>query len=107
MQRTVELDLISVAGKSHVLQGRVCAPNGIEEVIDLSHVGANNACFDIKDKRLGIVEGWIDIVVSTDHLPAEPTNVNPEVLALSQHQIVRINVRGDRVGGTTCGSRGG
>src|ERR1700730_9182576 len=107
VQSPAELDLISVPGNRDVLQRRARHCTRVEEVADVSDVRANNPCFDVQKKRFGIVEGRIDVAASTDHLSLEPADVDAEVLAFSQHQIMRIDLRGSRVGHIAGLVRGG
>src|SRR6267143_1745902 len=55
-QSPVELDLISVAGNSDVLQRRVRDCARIEVVGDIPDIRVNHTCFDIKKKGLGIIK---------------------------------------------------
>ena len=107
MQGAANFHLISVAGKNDVLQRRGRASGPIEEVTDVSNVRANDSTVNIDEKGLGIVEGGIDGAVSTDHLSAEPADVDSEVRAFSQHQIMGMHGRGSRLGGGTCSVGGG
>jgi hypothetical protein len=57
----------------------------------------DNAFLDLKDKGLGVVKGRIDLPAGAKHLPANPANVNAEVRAFAQEQIVRVDQGGERV----------
>src|ERR1700693_4842796 len=44
----VEVDLISVAREADVFQGGVHDGSRIEELVEIAHVGANHASFDVE-----------------------------------------------------------
>src|ERR1700722_11132916 len=90
-------NLVSVPGDRDVLKWRTRYHAGIEEVADVADVRVYNALLHLKEECLRIVERWVDALPGALHLPLEPANIDAEVRALSQHEIVGIDPRGGRI----------
>src|ERR1700681_5099735 len=75
VKRSVELELVSVAGKFDIRERRI-RNAVIEKICQIADVGVNDAGFYVDEKRLGVVEGRVNSAGGACHLPAEPTHIN-------------------------------
>src|SRR5260370_24312309 len=76
----------------------------VQVIADGPDVDADYTLLDLEDEGLGVVEGRIDLPAGTEHLPANPANIDAEIGPLAQEQIMRIQECGCEVvgGGAGC-----
>jgi len=93
----VQLESLALRLKRDVLEWGVGRRAGVKVVADVPYVGVDDAFLDLKNEGLWVVEGRIDLSAGANHLAANPTDVDTEVGAFAQEQIVRVDQGGGEV----------
>ena len=100
----VQLELVAFGLNRNVLERSVGRRAGVQVVADVPYVRVDDAFLNLKDEGLWVVEGRIDLPVGANHLSANPADVDTEVGAFAQEQIVRVDQGGGEVvGGGSVG----
>ena len=87
----VQLELIAFGLNRDVLERGAGRRTGVKVVADVSYVDVDDAFLDLKDEGLRVIKGRIDLPASTNDLSTNPANVDTEVGAFAQEQIVRVD----------------
>jgi len=96
----VQLELVAFGLNRDVLERGVGRRTGVKVVTYVSYVGVNDAFLDLKDERLRVVEGRIDLTTGANHLSTNPADVDAEVGTLAQKKVARVDQGGgDIIGG--------
>ena len=68
----------------------------------------DDAFLNLKDEGLWVIEGRIDLPAGANHLSTNPADVDTEVGAFAQEQIVRVDQgRGEVISGGSVGRADG
>ena len=101
----VQLELIAFGLNRDVLERGIGRRTGVQVVADVPYVRVDDAFLNLKDEGLWIIEGRIDLPAGANHLPTNPADVDTEVGAFAQEQIVRVDQgRGKVISGGSVGS---
>ena len=93
----VQLESLALGLKRDVLERSIGGRTGVEVVADVSYVGVDDAFLDLKNEGLWVIEGRIDLSAGANHLSTNPADVDTEVGAFAQEQIVRVDQGGGEV----------
>ena len=100
----VQFEVVAFGLNRNVLERSVGRRAGVQVVADVPYVRVDNAFLDLKDEGLWVVAVRLDLPVGTNHLSANPADVDTKVRAFTQEQIVRVNQGGGEViGGESAG----
>lgn len=94
---SAQLELVAFGLKRHILQGCIGRRADVQIVADVPNIRVDDALLNPQDEGLGIIKGWIEPRVRANQLSANPSNVDTEVRAFAQEQIVRLDQRGIQV----------
>lgn len=93
----VQLELVAFGLNRDVLERGIGRRAGVQVVADVPYIGVDDAFLNLKDERLWVIERRIDLPAGANHLSTNPADVDMEVGALAQEQIVRVDQGGDEV----------
>jgi hypothetical protein len=89
--------LVAFGLNRDVLERSVGRRAGIQVVADVSYIGVDDAFLNLKDEGIWVIEGRIDLPASANHLSTNPADVDTEVGAFAQEQIMRVDQGGGEV----------
>ena len=92
-----QLELVALRLNRDVLERGVGRRTGIQVVADVPYVGVDDAFLDLKNEGFWIVEGRVDLPAGANHLSTNPADVDAEVGAFAEEQIVRVDQGGGEV----------
>jgi len=93
----VQLELIAFGLNRDVLERGVGRRTGVQIVADVPYIGVNDTFLNLKDEGVWVIEGRIDLPAGANHLSTNPADVDTEVGAFAQEQIVRVDQGGGEV----------
>ena len=93
----VQLELVALGLNRDVLERGIGRRAGVKVVADVPYIDVDDAFLDLKDEGLWVIEGRIDLSAGANHLSTNPADVDTEVGALAQEQIVRVDQDGGEV----------
>ena len=88
---SVQLELIPVGLNRDLFERCIGRSAGVKVVTDITYIGADEAFLNLQDKRFRVIEGRIDLPMGANHLSTNPANIDAEVRAFTQQQIMRIH----------------
>ena len=87
-----------------VLEWGVGRRAGVKVVADVPYVGVDDAFLDLKKEGLRVVEGRIDFAAGANHLSTNPADIDAEVGAFAEKEIVGVDQgRGEVIKGGSVG----
>ena len=89
--------LVALRLNRDVLERGVGRRAGVKVVADVPYVGVDDAFLDLKNEGLWVVEGRVDLPAGANHLSTNPADVDAEVRAFAEEQIVRVDQGGGEV----------
>ena len=93
----VQLELVAFGLNRDVLERGFGRRAGVQVVTDVPYVRVDDAFLNLKDEGLWVIEGRIDLSAGANHLSTNPADVDTEVGAFAQEQIVRVDQDGGEV----------
>src|SRR5580704_14490683 len=87
----VQLELLALWLERDTLERRIGRRACVEVVGDISDIGANDPFLNLKDKGIRVVKRWSDLFLGTKHLSANPADIDAEVRAFPQEQIMCVD----------------
>lgn len=104
----VQLELVAFGLNRDVLERGVGRRAGVKVVADVPYIGADEALLNLQDEGLWVIEGRIDLLAGANYLSTNPADVDTEVGAFAQEQIVRVDQgRGEVITGGSVGRTDG
>ena len=92
-----QLELVAFGLKRHVLERCIGRRAAVQVVADVPNIRVDDALLNLQDEGLWIIKGWIEPRVRANQLSTNPSNVDTEVRAFAQEQIVRVDQCGIQV----------
>jgi 5,10-methenyltetrahydromethanopterin hydrogenase len=93
VKRAAKLELISIGCEGDISERSIGGRYRVEEDRNVPDVGMNDSLLDVEDERFRIVERRMDTRIGSQHLSANPENINPKVRTLTEHEIVCVDQR--------------
>jgi hypothetical protein len=93
----VQFELVAFGLNRDVLERSVGRRAGVKVVADVPYIRVDDAFLNLKNEGLWVVEGRIDLPVGANDLSTNPADVDTEVGAFAQEQIVRVDRGGGEV----------
>ena len=97
VNRPAQLELVAFGLKRHVLERCIGRRADVQIVADVPNIRVDDALLNLQDEGLWIIKGWIEPRVRANQLSTNPSNVDTEVRAFAQEQIVRVDQCGTQV----------
>jgi hypothetical protein len=93
----VQLELVAFGLNRDVLERGVGRRTDVQVVTDVPYVRVDDAFLNLKDKRLWVIEGRIDLPAGANHLSTNPADVDTEVGTLAKKKVVRVDQGGGEI----------
>src|ERR1700730_12354812 len=104
----VQLELVALGLNRDVLERGIGRRAGVKVVADVPDIDVDDAFLDLKNEGLWVVEGRADLPAGANHLSTNPADVDAEVGAFAEEQIVRVDQGGgDVISGGSVGCADG
>ena len=104
----VQLELVALGLNRDVLERGIGRRAGVKVVADVPYIDVDDAFLDLKNEGLWVVEGRADLPAGANHLSTNPADVDAEVGAFAEEQIVRVDQGGgDVISGGSAGRADG
>ena len=93
----VQLELVAFGLNRDVLERGVGRRTGVQVVTDVPYIGVDDPFLNLNDEGLWVIERRIDLSAGTNHLSTNPADVDTEVRAFAQEQIVHVDQGGGEI----------
>jgi len=93
----VQLELVAFGLNRDVLERGVGRRTNVQVVTDVPYIGVDDTFLNLNDEGLWVIEGWIDLSAGANHLSTNPADIDTEVWAFTQEQIMRVDQGGGEI----------